>query len=254
MLPSLPPEILDLVVKYLHDERTVLNACSTVSKSWVPRARRYLFFRIEFSPESPIELWIRTFPVPSSSPAHHARTLSFHDFTIVAAAVTHARPWINAFHHIVHLQMKDVQWDDDPSQVSLVPFQGSFPILKSLSLKRCYIPAPEALSFICSFPILKDLDLGLFFASDETAIDEWNPPSISPEPTGTLHLAGKIRPVIPRLLNLPNFFRFSEITIVFDVHDVNLANDLVLKCSDSLESLSIGYFLPSTFTLTPFVG
>ena len=40
--PSLPPEILDLIVGHLCD-KTALKTCCIVSKSWVPRNRAYLF-------------------------------------------------------------------------------------------------------------------------------------------------------------------------------------------------------------------
>jgi hypothetical protein len=47
----------DLIVDHSYDELSTLKAWGTVSKSWVPRARRHLFFRVEFRSTSPIELW-----------------------------------------------------------------------------------------------------------------------------------------------------------------------------------------------------
>ena len=53
---SLPPEIFDLIVEHLREERTTLKVCCVVAKSWVPRARRHLFTRVEFRPiGSPLE-------------------------------------------------------------------------------------------------------------------------------------------------------------------------------------------------------
>jgi hypothetical protein len=236
-LPVLPPEVLDLIVDNLCDERMTLNACCAVSKTWVPRARRHLFFHIKFSPSSPIESWMKAFPNPSSSPVHYTRILTFHRSRIFATVGTYALTWVQTFRHIVELRMLEVWWDD-----SLVPLHGLFPTLKCLSLSRSYILPPELLNLICSFPLLKDLQLDLLSANDSTATDEWSTPSTSPELTGSLHLSGEIRSVIPRLLGLQNCFQFTEVAMVCTIDDADLAANLVMKCSETLESLSIAYF------------
>ncbi|KAF9644347.1 hypothetical protein BDM02DRAFT_3103092, partial [Thelephora ganbajun] len=46
--PYLPPETLDYIVDFLHDNRETLEQCCLVSKSWVPRARKHLFADIKF--------------------------------------------------------------------------------------------------------------------------------------------------------------------------------------------------------------
>ena len=76
MLPLLPPEIFDLTIDHLHDEPITLKPCCLVSKSWVPRARRNLFARVEIdSYQRHIQLWMKTVPDPSNSPGHHTRIL-----------------------------------------------------------------------------------------------------------------------------------------------------------------------------------
>jgi hypothetical protein len=237
MPPSLPQEILDLVVDHLCDERMTLNTCCSVSKSWVPRTRRHLFFRIEFSPLSPIESWMKAFPDPSNSPSRCVRVLSLHGSPVVASVGTYARAWVQTFRHIVELRMLEVWWDD-----SLVPLHGLSPILSSLSIRRSYIPPPELINLICSFPLLKDLQLDPLSANDSTVADEWSAPSTSPELTGSLHLSGEIRSVIPRLLDLSNCFQFAEVEMMCTIDDADLAANLVMKCSKTLESLFIGYF------------
>ena len=245
----LPLEILDLIVDYLHDERTALNACCAVSKSWIPRARRHLFFHIEFSPDSPIESWIKAFPTPSSSPAHHTRVLSLSGFAAFGSAGAHACAWLHTFCHIVDLRVIIVRCIE--SQTSFVPFYRLSPTLRSLSLNCCYISLSQLLNLICSFPILEDLKLDFPFRLKTTA-EEWNPPSTSPEPTGTLRLDRAFRSVISRLLVLPNFFRFSRIVITCHATDADLAGELVSRCSETLESLSF-YFL-GAFTPVSVVG
>ncbi|KAL1743737.1 hypothetical protein HDZ31DRAFT_83187 [Schizophyllum fasciatum] len=44
---ELPPELLDEIVRHLRDDKRTLNACSLVSRDWIPASRRYLFNRLE---------------------------------------------------------------------------------------------------------------------------------------------------------------------------------------------------------------
>ena len=251
MSPYLPPEILDLILDHSYDERT-LKACCLVSKSWVPRARRRLFFYVEFTPQSTIKSWIKAFPDPSTSPAHCARTLSLYNGAAVDIAGAGAFAWVRTFCNVVDLRMVSVRWIGD--QTSLVPFHQLFPTLKSLSIYRCYIPHSELLGLICSFPFLEDLQLHLLSTRDTTAIDGRNVPSTSPELTGFLRLGGEIQSVLPMLLGLPNGFRFSVVMVSGDVEDSELTRDLVLGCSDTLVSLSVGYSSSSTLSSLSAVG
>jgi hypothetical protein len=251
--PNLPPEILDLIVDHLYDERSTLKACGAVSKSWVPRARRHLFFYVRFGSTSPIELWMKAFPDPSSSPVHYTRGLSFYGFETIAAAGAHAWAWVRAFRHVVHLQMVAARWNDN--RVSLAPLYGLFPALRSISIHNSRIPPSELLDLICSSPLLRDLQLQNVTASDSTVKDEWSAPLTSPELTGTLRLNGRISPVIWRSLNLLNGrSRLANIVMTCMGGDTDLMADLVLKCSETLESLCIGYLSVGMFPLVSVVG
>jgi len=56
--PGLPPEILDYIVDFLHDNQNALKRCCLVSKSWIPRTRKHLFADIRFEDGTSLELWI----------------------------------------------------------------------------------------------------------------------------------------------------------------------------------------------------
>ncbi|KAF8877370.1 hypothetical protein BD779DRAFT_1804006 [Infundibulicybe gibba] len=47
-IPPLPPEVIDLIIDQLagEDDRRTLKSCSLVCRSWLPRARHYLFSTI----------------------------------------------------------------------------------------------------------------------------------------------------------------------------------------------------------------
>ena len=247
MPPQLPPETLDLIVDNLSDEPTTLNACCALSKSWVTRTRRHLFHRIEFSSKIPIGLWTETFPDPSNSPAHYTRVLLLYGLTTIAAAGTHALPWVHSFDQIVELQVNTTVFLDY-NDVSLASLRGLSPTLKSLSLSCASIPLSKLLNLICSFPLLQDLGLRLFFPTDDPAADGWEAPSNSPSLTGSLHLSGEIRSVTRQLLDLPNGLHLAKITMACRIELADSARDLLLKCSDTLESLDFSFYSSSAFS------
>jgi hypothetical protein len=236
MPPSLPPEILDFIVDHLHDEPTALKACCIVSKSWIHRTRAHLFARIEFCARNSIKLWKKAFPDPSTSPAHHTRYLLIRG--ILAAACEDTCGWIRAFHNLIHLQLEGSGWK---YRDTFVPFHGLSPTLRSLHLTYT---SPEVLDLVCSFPLLEDLAL----ISPGHGSGAWKIPPTSPKLTGSLNLSarGGIRPAARRLLSLPNGLHFTKISVHLDkgIHSVT---DLVSRCSDTLESISICHYAPGTF-------
>ena len=255
---SLPPEILDLIVDHLQYETTTLKACCLVSKSWVPRTRKHLFARVEFHAlQHPVELWKKAFPDPSSSPAHHTRTLCIRDLPTLTAADMDVGGWIRSFHSVVHLRLERIIWQG--RRAPLIPFHGLAPTIRSLRLTSTSF---EVFDLICSFPLLEDLALVLLTTGDA---DGWTAPSTSPKLTGSLELimnTGGIRSVVRRLLDFPDGLRFVEITVsCIGEEDARSATDLVLRCFDTLEALAIcgtptgGFlrFLSLANTLSPVV-
>jgi hypothetical protein len=235
MSPSLPPEILDLIVDHLHNEPTALKACCVVSKLWIQRTRTHLFSSIQFHPStSSIELWKKAFPDPSNSPARHTRSLVIRGIPIVTAADADESGWIRTFHNLVHLHLECPHWE----RVSLVPFHGMSPVLRSL---RLVSSSPDILDLICSFPLLEDLAL----ISPSRGSDAWNIPPTSPKLTGFLDLSmfGGIRPFAGRLLSLPNGLHFTKIAVRLD-EGIHSVIDLVSRCSNTLESISVFYYTP----------
>ena len=241
MSTSLPPEILDSIIDHLHNDSTALKGCCVVSKSWIHRTRSHLFARVEFrAPKSHFELWKKTFPDPPISPAHHTRHLSIYGLSHVTTADAEACSWIRAFHNVEHLHLEALGWND---RSSLTLFHGLSPTLTSLYLANTYL---EALGLVCSFPLLEDLAVSFLDQGD----DAWNTPSTSPKLTGSLSLraVGDVYPVARRLLDLPNGLHFTKIAVACIRQDVKSTADLVSRCSDTLESLSICYYVPGVFS------
>ena len=249
MLPTLPAEILDLIVDHLHDKPITLKSCCLVSKSWVPRARRTLFAQVEFSSiRYPIRSWMKAFPDPRNSPAHHTRDLHFLDHRSITAASAVAPAWVRRFCHIKRLQITAMV-PGTSIPVPLVHLHGLSPTLKFLRIGLLPAPFSSIFNLICSFPLLEDLSL--YSEAFEGATDGWTTPSTSPKLTGSLRMKGENRSLVRELLNLPDGLHFSKIRVEWRAQDDDSRTimDLVSKCSDTLESLYLEYHSSSTFHL-----
>ena len=251
MLPPLPPEIFDLIVDHLHDDPITLKACCLVSESWVPRARRYLFAHIKFSSHRLFgHAWLSTFPDPSTSPGHHTRSLYFgsrdteHSTTTVATSAV-AHTWVYHFRHVKSLRVINIFWMGGSIPV-FVQLRGLSPTtLKSLSLYCISAPLSDITNLICYFPLLEDLSMqSVTIRGDSYGRDT---PSTSPILTGSLTLVTLTHSVACGLLDLPNGLRFTQITAVCIAGGPNLVTDLIPRCSDALESLSVYYPSPRAF-------
>jgi len=252
MSRPLPPELLDLIIDHLRDQPTALRVCCLVSKSWVPWSRMHLFARVEFTRTS-IESWVKAFPDPQSSPARYTRTLAIRGpwlFTVECPAVGRQ---IRAFpfHNVVHLT---IGCKYGSGRVSLVPFHGLSPTIRSLRLELNQVQPAEVFGLVCSFPLLEDL--GLFGFNYLGRVDGWPLPSTSPSLTGSLQLNaadGGISNIICRLWDLPNGPKFTKIQLssIDDETDVTSASYLVSSCSDTLESLEVSDYSPCGFPSVP---
>ena len=148
---------------------------------------------------------------------------------------------------MVQFHLESIGWRDD---VSLIHFRGLSPTLKSLRLTSTSL---EVLDLICSFPLLEDLEL----ISLTRGNDMWDTPSTSPKLTGSLNLStfGRwARPAACRLLGLPNGLRFTKVTVMCIDGDIESITDLVSKCSDTLEALSVFCYAPGMSALASATG
>ena len=237
MSSPLPPEILDLIVDFLHNKPRALEACCLVSKSWVHRTRKHLFARVLFCFTFCFERWKKTFPDPSNSPARYTRYLSIHRPQVVTSMGADGSGWTRSFSGVVQLYV-DIGRQSDT--VSLIPLRGLSPALKSLHLAYgSPASSSEIFGFVCSFPLLEDLALISF--DDNSEFDKWDIPSTLPKLTGHLHLSvnDRIRPVVRQLSELPGGLHFSKISVWCLEEDVESITDLVSMCSETLETLII---------------
>jgi len=242
-----PPELLDYVINLLHDEPATLRNCCLVSKPWVPRTRKHLFTYVQFDTKEDLESWKKTFPDPSTSPAHYAKTLFLGCPHVFMAADAEAGGWIRGFSRVGNLILGSQGTHGDESDVFLVPLQGLSPVVRSLSMECATCSSQRILDLILSFPLLEDLAVTNY---NYVAINEHDGsnglptaalPSNPPVFSGCLKLVMTgLAPIVRQLLSLPGGIRFRKFTLAWDRgEDVSLITALVERCSGTLESLDI---------------
>ena len=259
--PCLPPEIPDCITDLLHDQPKTLERCCLVSKSWVPRTRKHLFADIGLRDEKHLKLWKKTFPDPSTSPAHYAKTLFVGRPQAIVAADAEPGGWIRGFSGVVNLRVGSQVLSTERS-IYLIPFHGLSPGIKSLHLTVPTLPPSRIINLISSFPLLEDLAIHVTTSYGIVTDDADSPdrpltatqPYSSPTFTGSLELyiRGGMQPVTSRLLSLPIGIHFRELALRwFYEADCLMTMVLVERCSHTLESLHIAVLSCTSVQHTP---
>ena len=220
---GIPPETLDHIVDQILDDsfrrRDALRQCCLVSRSWVPRTRRHLFADLIFEISRDLKKWKKTFPDPSTSPAHHARTLTVYCPYAVTAEDAEEGGWIRGFYKLINLNLSNLNnpFDSPDTEVSFAPFRNISPNLKTLNVFSPFILCSRVFDIIPSFPLLEDLTLAnsCYITYGDSDPESAAPPSTSPVFTGFLHLSlpGGIAATTRQLLNLPNGLHFRKLKL-----------------------------------------
>ena len=253
--PRLPQETVDHIVDFLHDNWKELRKCCLVSKSWLPRARKHLFIDLEFESED-YDKWVRAFPNPINSPAHHVRTLTIR----CRLQAVGASSWIQGFTRVDRLTVDYARSGCTIPCIPLVLFYTLAASLKTLEVTYLLLPHTEIFDLVRSLPLLEDLILtgdGIVAEDDEPDEPPTVVSSIPPALTGTLELFmyTSLGRALQQLLDLPGGLRFRKLDLSWcrpqDLHQVV---ETVAACSNTLEHLTIaskvGGMLASLLSLT----
>ena len=244
MPEHLSQEIIDSIIDLSRDNPEVLRNCSLVSKSWVARARKYLFERIKFEDSSKLEKWKKTFQDPERSPAYHVRYLTVYCPRKVTAEDGEGDGWIRSFTNLKRLEIYDEQKRaiHAGSEHVFTHFRKFLPTVESLSVNFSYALVSQVLGLVCSFPSLKDLEI-----CGDNLYDDINSGTVftfSPEFTGTLVLNCAPRDVTHRLLGLPGGLRFRQIEWNSHYNEERRhegMKELVEGCSSTLGIMKIDF-------------
>ena len=153
------------------------------------------------------------------------------------------------FFHVEHLGMEINRRDIEGITLSLIPFHGFSPVLKSLHIASSAFLHLRMFNLICSFPLLEDVSLQTKFHSLTDSGDHGfnEQPTItqsssSPPFTGSLELRlhSVMEPIASSLLSSPGSLCFQQLCLVFCCEEEVLSmTALVEGCCSTLESLEI---------------
>ncbi|CDO74971.1 hypothetical protein BN946_scf184945.g43 [Trametes cinnabarina] len=178
--PRIPPELCDLVLDQLHEDKRSLRACALVSRSWLARAQHHLFWSIYLD-------WSNCYSFSrllSNNPslADHMKTLEIEGaFGIFSMDRLHGATldaWLRAVppwlpHRLLHLNKLELALLTIDSDL-VRRFFGQLPSVSHLTLWACALTTFDVFAeLFLSLPLLKRLSIAF--------IQEWeaNPRPIS---------------------------------------------------------------------------
>lgn len=154
--PILPPEVIDLIIDYLHDHRGTLRACSLVGRNWLGGSRHHLFDGVYLAARD-LGTFQNLLESPDNTLLFHIRNL--HATRFQYHELTRLLQLLPAFSHLHSLSIYGnttgpIQFVDQPR------WAETFPFIDSLTLSRATFASYPGLSdFLCRFPALKTLAL-----------------------------------------------------------------------------------------------
>jgi len=157
---SIPQELVDIIIDYLHSDQDALCNCALVCKNWIPSSRFHLSVKTGHSyliSRSYIE-FLRLLDAPSCTLVPFLRRLVIQDERddcFQACEVSHLLHQLPALHSIsVQLWHCDKTWHEASGLFS------GFTKITDVSIGGTYFDEfNDFLDFACSFPSLKSLHL-----------------------------------------------------------------------------------------------
>lgn len=271
---SLPQELVDYTIDYLHNDGLSLRHCSLVSRGWTHTAQSYLFRRILIRDGSELERLTKLFEVRPNL-ALHVRTLRLKAYQHwMAPTSTELLSWIRAVPQILSqtlrrvstIHFEHIQWDmfrvDNAFLADLSNFKG----VQELSFLTCNFGAFETFAqIVLVFRGLLRLSLDVVgWRDDREALKSLLPSYAAPALQLRELRVGRfchMQTVFDWLLGMPSgiCLRALEIENVTNAVELRLVGRMLKALGPSLHHLKLGCKLDrqhrlqsSQFLIAPF--
>lgn len=240
---SLPPELIDRILRSLRNDSKSLMAVSLASKAWTTWSQAHLFESVHLKPANLRRwAWLKDASQDADSPASCTRALTLEEYRLL--------PWINpqyldfslsnlaAFRDVRSLSF--VQWNATLfNGASPEPYFSHFgKSLRALSLRFCTLDPATLFDFLSLLPNVQDLEIAYLFPHSASLDTIPDVPKVTPGFCGTLSLAD-LAPghlILKALAALP--LHFTTISIqgcTFQKPDTYQM--LLTSCRDTLVTL-----------------
>ena len=235
--PTIPQDIVNEIADHLaiNSDFRSIRACALLSKSSVQPCRRHLF-RILVLTSMGVDEWLKTFPVPEESPAHHVRDLHI---------------WIGGGGCIPEKFFRYTLWFTRVEKLSLLGYGGA-PLLRKTSLWRLpksatsltidtdVVTLVQVRDVIAQLPNLDDLSL----SGSLVEVDRDELLGIGKVMRG--RFGGKLilseeyagEDAINMLLEIPSGLHFTEVQVPCTRRTLPLVFRLTEACGKTLVKLS----------------
>ncbi|KAF7358872.1 hypothetical protein MSAN_01227400 [Mycena sanguinolenta] len=168
-VPILPPEVIDLIIDYLHDHPPTLRICSLISRDWLGGSRYHLFNGL-YLPARSFSSFRNLLKSPYNTMGFHLRHLHATGLTHELTLLLSLLPSFSRLHSL-NIYGNPLRYDDR------VMTTGIFPFIHSLALSRATLASYPTLSaFLSLFPALKTLTLDRIFFDSQ---DDLMPPTLN---------------------------------------------------------------------------
>ncbi|KAF8162222.1 hypothetical protein K438DRAFT_302359 [Mycena galopus ATCC 62051] len=250
-VPRLPPEIQEIIVDLLFDDKDALRTCSLVDQAWLHLSRRHLFASVHLlkdrcesfqhlchSPRGNVAPYISTLSISSPKDADYMKEPASFFLDLV--------PYLPSLPALTSLEISSLSWQN-ASQQCLSFMARCFFNLTELCIHLVEFSHSQQLLLLLScFPMLEKISIGATFATEDQASSSIPPPNLRHlrvlRLRVELHGAGAFRDIISWFIpqnGLPAIQSFSIASL--DASLLVVVGSLLRELGSTLKDLDIWF-------------
>ncbi|KAJ7503632.1 hypothetical protein B0H11DRAFT_1853160 [Mycena galericulata] len=250
-VPRLPPEIQEIIVDLLFDDKDALRTCSLVDQAWLHLSRRHLFASVHLlkdrcesfrdlchSPHGTVAPYISALSISSPKDADYMNESASFFLDLV--------PHLPCLPTLTSLEICSLSWKN-ASQQCLSSMASCFSNLTELCIHLVEFNDSQQVSVLLScFQMLEKISIGATFATEDQASSSIPPPNLRHLRVLNLrmglHGTGAFRDIISWFIptnGLPAIQAFSIASL--DVNLLLVVGSLLQELGSTLKDLDIWF-------------
>jgi len=206
--PTIPLELVDIILDYAHNDLPLLTACSLVCRAWFPSARYHIFYSASLDAQN-APFFARLLDAPLSTIPHFIRRIEAKDTYEGERWLSSLFPRLSVLPALTSVSIAS-SFDTTFSEDTLSTL-ASFDTLVELKLTECaFEDFAQVQKLLCSLPVLERLHL----EADWPEPRQITPTDESPSPRLTeVYLRCEASHVLEWLMMAPQVAPVSKLTL-----------------------------------------